>query len=52
MKKEIEEAKKEAVFLKNLNHPNIVKHVEEFVSKDKKSLCIVMELAMCKDNQA
>ena len=30
--------------LQRLDHPNVVKHVEEFVH-DGKHLCIVMELA-------
>ena len=46
--KEREETFKEAVILKNLNHPNIVHFEEVFISKNNK-LKIVMEYAECGD---
>ena len=31
--------------MKSLRHPNVVEHIEEFVTEDGRFLCIVMELA-------
>lgn len=42
-KKEREATKNEVDLLKKLNHPNIVRYIDSFLSKNKESLCISME---------
>ena len=42
-KKEREATKMEVDLLRLLNHPNIVRYVESFLSKNRESLCICME---------
>jgi len=42
-KKEREATKVEVDLLRRLNHPNIVRYVDSFLSKNKESLCICME---------
>ena len=42
-KKEREATKMEVDLLKRLHHPNIVRYVESFLSKNHESLCIAME---------
>jgi non-specific serine/threonine protein kinase/NIMA (never in mitosis gene a)-related kinase len=42
-KKEREATKVEVELLKRLNHPNIVRYIESFLSKNNESLCIAME---------
>jgi len=44
-KKEVDDAKREAAFLKELKHQNIVSYVESFVDKSAGKLCIVMDFA-------
>jgi serine/threonine protein kinase len=41
--KEREAAKAEVELLKRLHHPNIVRYIDSFLSKNHESLCIVME---------
>ena len=42
-KKEREATKVEVDLLRRLNHPNIVRYIDSFLSKNKESLCICME---------
>lgn len=42
-KKEREATKVEVELLRRLNHPNIVRYIESFLSKNSESLCIAME---------
>ena len=42
-KKERESTKLEVELLRRLNHPNIVRYFESFLSKNSETLCIVME---------
>lgn len=42
-KKEREATKVEVELLKRLNHPNIVRYIDSFLSKNSESLCIAME---------
>lgn len=42
-KKEREATKVEVDLLKRLHHPNIVRYIDSFLSKNNESLCICME---------
>lgn len=42
-KKEREATRVEVDLLRRLNHPNIVRYIDSFLSKNKESLCICME---------
>lgn len=42
-KKEREATKVEVELLKRLNHPNIVRYIDSFLSRNNESLCIAME---------